>query len=274
MKNWMCVLAKIVVALKASVGAAHSANVPWVGPNNSVWGLSANWNLMLSSFGSRRLIAVMMLWMAASGSQADTVITTLPDWNGSLSVSSFGYPNTATYGQTITAPLVDTVLTSFSFEMNLPGIASAPANTLFKGYVYAWDGDSASGAQLFTSPEVDRSINGFQLITFDTGGIALTPGTSYVLFASISGLQGAGLGSWGRPDGNVYSGGEFVLLDNGMDASLWTTSAWVTGDNGLGGDLAFEATFTSRSNSVPEPSSLLLIGAALAGAVTLRKRRS
>lgn len=121
MKNWMCVLAKMVVALMASVGTAHSVNVPWVGPNNSVWDLSANWNLMLSSFGSRRLIAVMMLWMAASGSHADTVITTLPDWNGSLSVSSFGYPNTATYGQTITAPLVDTVLTSFSFEMNLPG---------------------------------------------------------------------------------------------------------------------------------------------------------
>lgn len=140
--------------------------------------------------------------------------------------------------------------------------------------MYAWDDDSASGAQLFSSPVVDRSINGFQLTTFDTGGIALTPGASYVLFASISGLQGAGLGSWGRPDGNVYSGGEFVLLDNGMDASMWTTSAWVTGDNGPGGDLAFEATFASHSNSVPEPSPLLLIGAALAGAVTLRRPRS
>ena len=228
---------------------------------------------MLSSFGSRRLIAVMILWMAPSAGHAYTVITTLPDWNGSLSIGMFGYPNTATYGETITALSVDTLLTSFSFEMNLPGKASGqPSNTLFKGYVYAWDGDSASGAQLFASPVIDKSTNGFELITFDTGGITLTSGATYVLFASTSGLQGAGLGTWGRPDGNVYSGGEFVFLNNGSDASLWTTSPWLKGDLGPGGDLAFKATFSSRPNSVPEPTSLVLLSVVLAGVVASCRR--
>ena len=222
----------------------------------------------------RALVAAIVLSFVASSVEAATIITTIPSWDGSSLVQSFGYPNTATYGQTVTVPSIDNVLTGFSFEMNLPGTADDfPSNTRLKGYVYAWDGDSATGAQLFASPLVDKSINGFQLVTFDTGGIALTPGATYVLFASTSGLQGSGFGSWGQPQGDVYSGGEFAFLNSGTDPSMWTTSAWTTGHLGKAADVAFEATFASRSSSVPEPTSLALVGVAMAGVVALRRRR-
>jgi len=223
---------------------------------------------MLSSFrSSRALVAFVFVWMASSSVQAAAIITTIPNWNGSSAVSAFGYASAAsTYGETFTAP-TDSVLTSFSFEMQLP------ADTTFRGYVFQWSGSMATGTQLFASPATHTAGGSiFQKITFDTNGIALNPGQSYVLFASTVDLRGTGQGIWGQTQGeNTYSGGEFVFIDNNT-TDQWTKSAWTKGFIGAGADLAFEATFVSRSNSVPEPTSLALIGAVLAGVVASRRR--
>jgi hypothetical protein len=223
---------------------------------------------MLSSFGSSRaLVAIIFIWIASSTVQADAIITTIPEWNKSSAVSAFGYGATATYGETITAP-ADNVLTSFSFEMKLP------TDTTFRGYVYGWSGTMATGPELFASASAKTAGAGsFQEITFDTGGIALTPGASYVLFASTTGLDGAGQGIWGETQGkDTYTGGEFVFINNANTDEL-TKSQWTTGHLGRGADLAFEATFASRSSSVPEPASLALVGVAMAGVIALRRRR-
>ena len=102
-----------------------------------------------------------------STAMGDTVIDTILGWNGSASVSAFGLPNTATYGQTVTVPLSDPYLSSFTFEFNLP------ASNTFKGYVFAWDGTKAAGPSLYTSPTMSTAGTGFQAVTFNTGLFSL-----------------------------------------------------------------------------------------------------
>jgi hypothetical protein len=200
---------------------------------------------------------IILAWgvaFLAASAQAQTTIDTTPFWNGTDDVYPFGLPYTATYGQTITVPLSDPYLTSFSFEMNLP------ATVLFQGYVYAWNGTEASGTALYTSSVTFTAGTGFQEVTFDTGTLSLTPGSSYVLFASVSANPtSTGTGSWGQPgDTDVYSGGAFVWLDNGTYPSEWTTTPWTQNYLGTGGDLAFKASFVPT----PEPSASVLAGLA------------
>jgi hypothetical protein len=64
---------------------------------------------------------------------AGTMISTLSAWDGSSSMPEFGAFGKPTMGQTVTVPMNDTVLQSFSFELNLP------ASTTFAACVYEWD---------------------------------------------------------------------------------------------------------------------------------------
>lgn len=203
-------------------------------------------------------VAVILMFCCVRPASAE-MISTLSSWNGSDHAYPFGYPNTATYGQTITVPADgNTQLDSFSFEMELP------TSLVFRGEVYAWNGSEATGLSLFESPQMTTTENGgYQLITFNTGGIDLTGGNQYVLFASISKDylidQSAGSGTWGYVSGNAYSGGQFVYINNGGDTSQWTSTSWFP----LQGDpsLAFQADFSIPSiSAVPAPSSVLLLG--------------
>src|SRR5206468_2937367 len=110
------------------------------------------------------------------------------------------------YGQTVTVPASAQILKGFTFEMNLP------ASVVFRGEVYAWNGSMASGASLFESTSQSTSGSGFQAITFTLpgGGVPLTSGGQYVLFASISKDPASGVGTWGYSQlSNPYSGGDF-----------------------------------------------------------------
>lgn len=214
-----------------------------------------------------------LFWMAmllgVTGlAYADTIIDTTPSWIGTA-VYPFGSPDTETYGQIITVPLTDPVLNSWTFYME------QSSSIQFQGEVYAWNGFMATGPSLFESAVMTTTNpNIFQPITFNTGGLALTPGDTYVLFASSSkDVQSAGGGTWGYvPGGGGYTGGAFYYLNNGTDATQWTSDFWST--FGPGNDLAFKADFNSPA-AVPEPSSRILLATALCAVVvlTLRRRR-
>ena len=150
-----------------------------------------------------------------------TTISTISGWSGS-GISPFGLPNTQTYGQTVTVPSGFGVLESFAFEMMLP------TSLVFRGEVYAWNGQEATGPALWESAPMTTTTSGFQLITFNTGGITLTPGNVYVLFATTSkdnaGNPGFPQGEWGFTTG--YSGGSFVYNNNGTSTAQWFSPVW------------------------------------------------
>ncbi len=166
-----------------------------------------------------------------------TGIDTTPSWNGSQSVCCFAYPDSATYGQTITAPVSGASLQSFTFYMNLP------ASCTFQGEVYAWDGIKATGPALWEGPSMHTSGSGsFEAITFTPGGVPLAPSAQYVIFASLSKQSGSGGGSWGSIITEAYSGGDFVYINNGNDPSQWTSMPWtITWPSAQ--DLAFKVVF-------------------------------
>src|SRR5262249_8790372 len=107
---------------------------------------------------------------------------TIPSWNGTSFISSFGVPNTATYGQTLTTALSERKLQSISFRLD---VRNGPVT--FRGHIFAWDGSKATGPSLYASSPMTLQANPgvFQTVTFDTGGLDLPPG-QYVFFASVS----------------------------------------------------------------------------------------
>jgi hypothetical protein len=197
--------------------------------------------------------------------QAATLIDTTPSWDGNSSISYFGQPNTATYGQTFTVGS-DNVLDSFSFFLN-----QASSSALkFAAYVMQWDGSKATGPILYQSgPESTTQQNVLQQFTFNTGGTSLVSGNRYVAFVNASNFPDSGFGSMGTQFTDAYPGGGFVYQNNGSNFSSLTTNNW----NSFGPvDVAFKASLSSKK--VPEPTSvlsLLAVGAMAAGSTLKRK---
>ena len=163
-------------------------------------------------------------------------ITSTNGWNGLTSRYPFGEDNTATYGQTFVAPTAARLrnVTLFLSPSNDPG----PVD--FKLCVMAWDGVKATGAVLYTSQATNTAHGlGMRAFSFQSAGVSLRPGATYVAFLSaqfdgIIGHAAVGAIASGYPAGN------FVYLDNGGDFARLTNGAW----NSVSDlDLAFSATF-------------------------------
>jgi hypothetical protein len=197
-----------------------------------------------------KLSYVVLASAALVGQACATVIDTTGSWNGSSSVFFFGYPDTATYGQTVKVS-GDNVLNSFTFFMK------QPASLTFSGHVYAWDGAKASGSAIWSSGPMSTAGTGtFEAVTFNTGNLNLTSGNDYVLFATVTGHGGSGLGEWGFMSSNVYNDGLFVFLNNGQSPD-WTTSNWSQNWQGTSSDLAFIARFSDGGTVIPGPAAAL-----------------
>jgi hypothetical protein len=184
--------------------------------------------------GGAAVLALALVPSAASAANIDTIT----GWNGSESARTFGPSSTHVYGQTITATS-NAPLRGFEFELNLA------SSVVFRGEVYAWDGQKAVGPALYESAPRSTAGAGFERVAFDTGAVPLTSGQQYVLFAATDRDAGSGSGVWGVRTQDPYAGGTYVYI-NSQTAADWTANSW-DGPNGgyLGAnaDLAFTATF-------------------------------
>jgi len=222
---------------------------------------------------SRRicLMALGLLLVIIGQAEALVTISTLPRGG---TTTTFGEPDSATYGQTVTVPAIDNQLNSFSFWLS---DWQNPDFVDFAAYVMQWDGTKAAGSVLWQSAPQSTTNNGgaggFELFTFNTGRLELVSGEQYVLFISASEFFDLSTGQASTYSASVdYTGGNFVYMNNGSDFSLLTTNSW--SDVFYGGchnsDLAFEATFSS----IPAPSAILLGGIGASLVTWLRRRRT
>jgi hypothetical protein len=178
--------------------------------------------------------------LAAAGSAfADTIYNNFNVYSDYW--HPFGNPNTATYGETFTAPTNgDVNLQDFGFYMGSPDV---PGNILLRAYIATWTGTNA-GTLLFTSANFDFANTGDAHLTFSTSGLTLTPGASYVAFLSVSELYGQSSGEAFVSSGDpTIPGGNFVYYNNGGDFAALFNSTWDA--TGLKPDWAFNATFTA-----------------------------
>lgn len=212
-------------------------------------------------------LAAGLCW--AGGAAAQNVDTRA---TATTTVYDFGPSQTQTYGQTITVPAGQSAITSFSFVMS-----SVPDTFTFEGVIMAWDGTKATGPVLYRSAL--RSTTGAtpQEIIFTPGApVPVTPGQTYVLFASSVNGTGTGDGHWAaEPSPGSYAGGQYVYTNGASEADWtvdWDMPPYVDTDVGFTVNFAPAVVAT-----VPTMSewAMILLAVMMAGgaAVYLQRRR-
>lgn len=221
------------------------------------------------------LFALMLLNLFTTTTYASTV-ETVSQWNGAQYIRPFGENNTATYGQTFTVGS-DNYLDSFTFFIN---DFVNPDFVDFRAYISAWDGSKSVGQTLFSSSDLHTSnnngANGFEEFEILTSGLSLLSGAEYVAYFSTSylfdGIRGTSI--VGATD-NTYADGNFVYMNNRDNFSKLNSINW---NQRKRSDLAFTMKFSDElqggAQSVPAPTSIVLIGLGLMGLSFSRKNNN
>jgi hypothetical protein len=200
------------------------------------------------------LMTSAVLACAAALSPASADITTMGSWDGSTYISTWGVPDTATYGQTFTASTLQGRLTSFTVDLLFDGGVASQ----YQAFVYAWDGTKITGSALYSSGILTAPSSAtFTPITINTGGLILTPGQQYVFFLTTSTITGQSEGDyhWGGINPGVYADGTFVYMNNGTNFGNLSSSNWNQWTNY---DLAFTASLTPLSIVSLLPANALI----------------
>lgn len=218
---------------------------------------------------SRAPLALAIAFAFGGTAARAEIIGTMPSWDGTSSTGGFGEFSVTTVGQTIATGTAETVLDSFTFQMN-----TIVGTTRFAAYVMEWDqaNGRATGPVLFNSGLMTHANTGtFDPITVNPG-VHLKAAAMYVLFYSISDYFDGVNDSFrlGTVPPDAYAGGGPVLASNGTDFGALSSSAWFAASVY---DLAFSAEL-SPAAAVPEPGSLALAASGVLGlALVARARR-
>ena len=121
-----------------------------------------------------------------------------------------GNPDTATYGETFTAPTnEDSNLKDFGFYLAGPIVSG---NIIMSAYIATWTGFEPRDTPLYKPiGELRKHRKCVSLVRYR--GLALTPGASYVVFLSVSQYYGQSSGeSYVSSGGATIPGGAFVYI--------------------------------------------------------------
>ena len=220
--------------------------------------------------------------MVTQCTKAETTVSTLDLWDGNNSICCFASNQGAgTMGEIITAPMTDSVLTSFTIVIGNNGSGPMP----FRSYLAEWSGTMITGPILYRSPiQFSSTSSAFTTYTFNPNAI-LIPDAAYILFAANAETEYAaypgnlGMGYLGNDihhGVNAYLGGGMRFLPKGLPVSSWSTTPWLDptafGDSSPANDMPFSATFSD----VPEPANLSssIIGITILGLIPAWKRNA
>lgn len=183
---------------------------------------------------SRRHLLGSAALLALSVPAAAQTIDTIPQWNGTSFISSWGAPNTSTYGQTFTPGSQQSRLSSFTMEL-FQGGGTAPQ---YQAFVYQFANNRITGPALFTSGVFTAPTGAaYTPVTINTGSVVLTPGQQYVVFLTLS-TQPAQAPSnyrYGALTTNAaIPNGQFVFMNNGTVFADLAANPW----SNIGEDLA------------------------------------
>jgi hypothetical protein len=228
------------------------------------------------------LLASLAVFTVASPAVAQTTIgSATNDYNaGPFGRDSKNPPVFGAFAETFVTPLGTPVLTGFSFWLqNYDG----GANLQLVGSVFAWGGSATTGVTLFTGTASGSSNSeAFEERMFAVPNLLLSPGTTYAFLLRVGdGSPDASTNFFGTQGTDTYASGSLYYSFQSTASALGQTGAFVQSNanavldnNSWGADAAFTARFIAApTTAVPEPGSVVLVAAGLAGVLMIARRR-